>query len=138
MKSDLDGLMKAANLDAIVVLGNADYNPPMYYFTGGGHISHAALFKKPGKAPVLYCNAMERAEAAKSGLEVKPVQTGVVQILTKQPKDIFEEQGLTSGRVALYGMIESGDLISIVDALHAAFPDLQVLGEPQENSIFLR
>jgi Xaa-Pro aminopeptidase len=138
MKSDLDGLMKAANLDAIVVLGNADYNPPMYYFTGGGHISHAALFKKQGRAPVLYCNAMERAEAAKSGLEVKPLRTGVVEILAKQPKEIFEEQGLTSGRVALYGMVDAGDLVSMVDALRAALPDLQVVGEPQENSIFLR
>ena len=138
MKSDLDGLMQAANLDAIVVLGNADYNPPMYYFTGGGHISHAALFKKQGQAPVLYCNAMERAEAAKSGLEVKPQRTGVVEILTKQPKEIFEEQGLTSGRVALYGMVDAGDLVFMVDALRAALPDLQVVGEPQENSIFLR
>ncbi len=138
MKSDLDELIKAAKLDAIVVLGNADYNPPMYYFTGGGHISHAALFKKPGQAPILYCNAMERAEAAKSGLEVKPQRTGVVEQLAKQPKEIFEEQGLTSGRVALYGMVDAGDLVSIVNALQGAFPELEVIGEPQEESLFLR
>ena len=137
MKSDLDALMKAAKLDAIVVLGNAEYNPPMYYFTGGGHISHAALFKKPGQQPVLYCNAMERAEAAKSGLSVKPLRTGVVEVLAKQPKEIFEEQGLTSGRVALYGMVDAGDLVSIVDALRATLPGLEVIGEPQEDSIFL-
>lgn len=138
MKSDLDGLMQSANLDAIVVLGNAANNPPMYYFTGGGHISHAALFKKRGQAPVLYCNAMERAEAAKSGLEVRPLRTGVVEILAKQPKEIFEEQGLTSGRVAVYGMVDAGDLISMIDALRLALPNLVVVGEPQENSIFLR
>lgn len=138
MKSELDGLMKAAKLDAIVVLGNAEYNPPMYYFTGGGHISHAALFKKPGQAPVLYCNAMERAEAAKSGLEVKPLRTGVVEQLAKQPKDIFEEQGLTSGRVAVYGMVDAGDLVSILRELHIALPALEIVGEPQEDSLFLR
>src|SRR5512135_3924688 len=138
MKSDLDGLMQAAKLDAIVVLGNADYNPPMYYFTGGGHISHAALFKKPGKAPVLYCNAMERAEAAKSGLEVKPLRSGVVEQLVKQPKEIFEEQGLTSGRVAVCGMVDAGDLVSILTALRLALPALEVVGEPQEDSLFLR
>lgn len=138
MKSDLDGLMQSANLDAIVVLGNAANNPPMYYFTGGGHISHAALFKKRGQAPVLYCNAMERAEAAKSGLEVRPLRTGVVEILAKQPKEIFKEQGLTSGRVAVYGMVDAGDLISMIDALRLALPNLVVVGEPQENSIFLR
>ena len=48
MKSDLGKLMQAARLDAIVVLGNADHNPPMYYLTGGGHLSNAALFQKPG------------------------------------------------------------------------------------------
>lgn len=138
MKSDLDALMKTAKLDAIVVLGNAEYNPPMYYFTGGGHISHAALFKKPDQQPVLYCNAMERAEAAKSGLSVKPLRTGVVEVLAKQPKEIFEEQGITAGRVALYGMVDAGDLVSIVDALRAALPGLEVIGEPQEDSIFLR
>ena len=138
MKSDLDALMKAARLDALVVLGNAEYNPPMYYFTGGGHINHAALFKKQGQAPVLYCNAMERAEAAKSGLTVKPVRTGVVEILAKQPREIFEEQGLVSGRVALYGMVDAGDLVSMVDAIRSVFPELEVVGEPQEDSIFLR
>ncbi len=138
MKSDLDALMKAANLDAIVVLGNADYNPPMYYFTGGGHISHAALFKKQGQPAVIYCNAMERAEAAKSGLEVRPQRIGVVETLVKDPKPIFEEQGLTAGRIAFYGMLEAGDLLSIVDGLRRAFSDLQVVGEPQDESIFLR
>ena len=72
MKSDLDGLMKELKLDAILVLGNADHNPPMYYFTGGGHVSNAALVKKPDQDAVLYCNAMERAEAARSGLKVIP------------------------------------------------------------------
>src|SRR5512142_867087 len=138
MKSDLDALMKAAKLDAIVVLGNAQNNPPMYYFTGGGHISHAALFKKQGQPPVLYCNAMEREEAAKSGLEVRPQRIGVVEILSKEPQQIFEEQGLTSGRIAFYGMIDAGDLLCIVDALRLAFPDLQVVGEPHDESIFLR
>lgn len=137
MKSDLDGLMEAAGLDAFVVLGNAEYNPPMYYFTGGGHVTHAALFKKRGQAPVLYCNAMERDEAAKSGLEVKPRQTGIVEILAKQPREIFEEQGITAGRVALYGMVEAGDLVLILDGLRTALPALQIVGEPQDESLFL-
>jgi len=34
MKSDLDSLMKARNLDALVVFGNAEHNPPMRYMTG--------------------------------------------------------------------------------------------------------
>jgi Xaa-Pro aminopeptidase len=138
MRSDIDALMKAAQLDAIVVLGNAENNPPMYYFTGGGHVTHAALFKKQGQAPILYCNAMERAEAAKSGLHVKPLGGWVVEALVKQPKDIFDEQGLTSGRVALYGMIDAGDLLALTEAVHRSLPGIMLVGEPQEDSIFMR
>jgi len=29
MKSDLDALMQARNLDALLVLGSAEHNPPM-------------------------------------------------------------------------------------------------------------
>jgi Xaa-Pro aminopeptidase len=137
MKSDLDALMKSAKLDAIVVLGNAEHNPPMYYFTGGGHVSNAALFKKAGQEPVIYCNAMERAEAAKSGLKVIPLRTGAVDVLVKLPKELFAEQGITSGRVGLYGTLDAGDLVAMTDAIRSAFPEVEIVGEPKENSIFM-
>ncbi len=138
MKSDLDALMKDQKLDAILVLGNADYNPPMYYFTGGGHISDAALLKKVGQAPVIFCNAMERAEAAKSGLSVVPLKTGAVDVLLKQPQEIFNPQQLTSGRVGLYGTLDVGNLVSMISAIHNVLPGIELVGEPKENSIFLR
>ena len=69
MKSDLDALMQARNLDALLVFGDAENNPTMYYFVGGGHVSGALLIKKAGKGPVLFYNDMERDEAAKSGLK---------------------------------------------------------------------
>jgi Xaa-Pro aminopeptidase len=138
MRSDLDALMKSAGLDAIVVLGNAEHNPPMYYFTGGGHVSNAALFKKPGQEPVLYCNAMERAEAAKSGLKVIPLRTGAVDVLAKQPRDLFAEQGITSGRVGLYGTLDVGELVAMTGAIRSALPEIELVGEPKEDSIFLR
>ena len=71
MKTDIDTLMGEKNLDALLVLGNAENNPPMYYLTGGGHVSDATLIRKRSEAAVLYCNDMEREEAAKSGLNVK-------------------------------------------------------------------
>ncbi len=138
MKSDLDELMKAALLDAIVVLGNAESNPAMYYFTGGGHVTNAALFKKWGQPAVIYCNAMEREEAAKSGLQVRPLQTGAVEVLAASPKGVFEEQGLTSGRVAFYGMVEAGDLICMLNGLREALPQIEVVGEPKDDSMLLR
>jgi len=138
MKSDLDGLMKEAKLDAILVLGNTDHNPPMYYFTGGGHVSNAALIKKPGQDAVLYCNAMERAEAARSGLKVIPLRTGATEVLTKQPEYIFEEQQLTKGRVGLYGTLDIGEILVLIHAIRETYSEIELIGEPLENSIFLR
>jgi Xaa-Pro aminopeptidase len=138
MKSDLDGLMKEAKLDAILVLGNTDHNPPMYYFTGGGHVSNAALVKKPGQDAVLYCNAMERAEAARSGLKVIPLRTGATEVLTKQPEYIFEEQQLTKGRVGLYGTLDIGEILVLIHAIRETYSEIELIGEPLENSIFLR
>src|SRR5574339_401589 len=69
MKSDLDALMQARGLDALLIFGDAEHNPPMYYVVGGGHVSSALLIKKVGKEPVLFYNDMERDEAAKSGLK---------------------------------------------------------------------
>lgn len=138
MKSDLDSLMKAAGLDAIIVLGNAEHNPPMYYFTGGGHVSNAALVKKLGNEPVLYCNSMERDEAAKSGLKVIPLRTGATEVLIKQPQDIFKDHDLAIGRVGLYGTLDVGELMVITEAIHATLPEIELVGEPLENSIFMR
>ncbi len=138
MKSDLDELMKAAHLDAIIVLGSAEANPAMYYFTGGGHISNAALFKKWDQPAVLYCNAMEREEAAKAGLQVKPIQTGAVEALVQAPKPFFEAEGITAGRVAIYGMVEAGDLVCMLNGLKETLPRIEVVGEPKDESMLLR
>jgi Xaa-Pro aminopeptidase len=138
MKSDLDALIKKASLDAILVLGNAEHNPPMYYFTGGGHVSNAALFKKPGKDPVLYCNAMEREEAAKSDLNVIALRTGPTEVLTKQPRDIFDEQGISSGRLGIYGKLDIGEMLVLTGAIREAFPEIELVGEPLEDSIIMR
>ena len=83
MKSDLDALMQARNLDALLIFGDAENNPPMYYFVGGGHVSGALLIKKVGKEPVLFYNDMERDEAAKSGL--KTVSLSDLSALRQSP-----------------------------------------------------
>ena len=59
MKSDLDALMKARNVDAILVFGDAEHNPPMYYFVGGRHVSGALLIKKVRDEPVLFHNDIQ-------------------------------------------------------------------------------
>ena len=109
MKSDLDALMQARNLDALLVFGDAEHNPPMYYFVGGGHVSGALLIKKAGKEPVLFYNDMERDEAAKSGLNTVSFREYPVMEFEEQAngdrllasalryKKILEQQGLSGG-----------------------------------------
>ena len=65
MKPELDALMQAKNMDAFVVFGHAENNPPMTYLTGGGHVSHATVIKKRGEDPIYFFGDMERDEAAK-------------------------------------------------------------------------
>jgi len=84
MKSDIDAIMQASNLDALIVFGNAEHNPPMYYLTGGGHVSHAVLIKKRGEVSVLFHGDMERDEAAKSGLKLIPYSKYDYDELLKQ------------------------------------------------------
>ena len=67
MKNEIDSLMKENEIDALLVIGPAQHNPAMYFFTGGGHITHADLVKKPGETPVIFHGSMEREEAMKTG-----------------------------------------------------------------------
>jgi Xaa-Pro aminopeptidase len=137
MKSDLDALMKAGNLDAILVLGNAEHNPPMYYFTGGGHVSKAVLIKKRNEPAVLYCNAMEREEAEKSGLKIISLRNGAMEDLAIRPKEIFAEQGIASGRVGVYGHTNVSMALYIFSKINEALPEIELIGEDQDNTIFM-
>lgn len=71
MINDLDNIMREKGIDALLVFGHAENNPPMRYMTGGGHVTHATLIKKVDSEPVLFCGVMERDEAAKSGLKIR-------------------------------------------------------------------
>ena len=137
MKSDIDALMKNKNLDALIIFGNAEHNPPMYYFTGGGHVSDAMLFKKRDEPAILYCGAMEREEAAKSGLKVIPTRQGVFDEFREIVKSIFESYGLVSGRVALYGTVDVGSTMVLLNVLKSVAPNVEFVGEWKSNSLLL-
>ena len=138
MKSDLDSLMKAKNLDAILVLGDAEHNPPMTYLVGGGHVSDAVLIKKRKEEPVLFCNAMEREEAAKSGLKIVPVRRAPITEFIDTPQELFGPHGVSSGRVGVYGKTDLSEALLLLDLLRTAFPDVVFLGETSAESIFMR
>lgn len=147
MKSDLDALMKARDLDALLIFGDAENNPPMYYFVGGGHVSGALLIKKTGKEPVLFYNDMERDEAAKSGLKAVsysefPTSDFVEQANGNQElafalrfKHILSEYGLSSGRVAVFGKVEFSGLFGLMLDLIKLMPEVEFMGEPGDSVI---
>lgn len=135
MKSDLDALMKERNLDAILVFGNAEHNPLMYYFLGGGRVNQAVLFKKRNEPAILYCGAMERDEAAKSGLKVVPLRKGVFEEFREIARSIFESYKLVSGRIALYGTMDVGSTMVLLNVLESVAPDVKFVGEWKDSSL---
>lgn len=149
MKSDLDALMQAKNLEAILVIGNAEHNPPMYYLTGGGHVSGAALIKKRGEEPVLFHQDMERGEAAKSGLKCISYSIYPYEDLLKQANNdpalaaalryqrMFVDLGLTRGRVGLYGFSDVGSALAVFDHVRRLVPHLELVGETRDGSLFM-
>jgi Xaa-Pro aminopeptidase len=149
MKSDLDALMQARKLDALLVYGDAEYNPPMYYFTGGGHVSGALLIKKTGKQPVLFYNDMERDEAAKSGLKTVSFSEFPLSEFEAQAngdrllanalrfQKILEEYGLSGGRIAVYGKVEFSQLFGIMMKLAQLMPEVEFIGEGLYGSTLL-
>ena len=150
MKSDIDALMHEKNFEALVVIGDAQHNPPMFYMTGGGHINNAILVKQYKKEPVLFCNDMEREEAAKSGLKVHcfseypyddllkkakgdPIQAGALRL-----QNMFADIGLAQGTVCLFGKTEFGSSFSVFNQLQKIMPELNFIGESQDASLFMK
>src|SRR5687767_2108091 len=138
MKSDLDALMKERNMDAILVLGNAEHNPSMTYLVGGGHVAHAVLIKKLNEEPLLFCNAMEHDEAAKSGLKTIPLRRAPITEFSDNHAELFGSYGVVSGRVGVYGKTDVGEALLLLDLLRSAFPNVTILGESSGDSTLIR
>ena len=149
MKSDLDAIMQSRNMDAFIAFGNAENNPPMYYLTGGGHVSHATVIKKRGEEPVYFFNDMERDEAAKSGLKLIPYSRyDYNELVIKAGGDLllasamryqmmFEELGLTQGKVGVYGHYDVSMVFGWLSRLGKLMPGIEFIGDAREDSIFL-
>ena len=149
MKSDLDSLMQANELDAILVTGPGQHNPSMVYLTGGGHLTNADLIKKHGQEAVLFYNPMERDEAGRTGLKTKNLadyklhellkETGgdMIRATARRYKLMLTELGITTGRVALYGLSEVGTSFAVFSALQEELPGLSLIGETN-NSVLMQ
>ncbi|HLE51947.1 MAG TPA: Xaa-Pro peptidase family protein [Anaerolineales bacterium] len=141
MISDLDQLMQSLNLDAILVTGPAQHNPPMVYLTGGAHLTSADLIKKRGSKPVLFHNSMERDEAAKTGLPTKSLSDyrldellkhnngNLLQATIQRYQKMLADLDLTTARLAIYGKIDAGTAYAIFSGLESSLPGLTIVGQ---------
>jgi Xaa-Pro aminopeptidase len=142
--------MQVRDFDALIIFGNAEHNPPMYYFTGGGHVSHATIIKKRGEEPAYFHADMERDEAAKSGLKCIPYSKYDYEALLQNANHdallanalryelMFRDVGVLSGRVGVYGTYDLGAVFGALTHLQKLLPDVEFIGEPREDSIFMR
>ncbi len=140
MKSDIDQLLKEQGYDVLLITGPAMHNPLMTYFTGTVHVSDADLFKKRGSKPILFCNSMEREEAARSGYKTftyskypmselfKEANGNSVAAYALRYEKILTDLGLTSGRVAIYGQKDVGLFHSMLSVLEKRMPGLSFHG----------
>ena len=150
MKSELDALMQARNLDAIIVFGNAEHNPPMRYMTGGGHVSHATLIKKQGEAAILFHGDMERDEAAKSGLKLISYSNYDAMTLHKKSNGnsllaaamraelMLKDASVTTGRVGVYGTYDIGAIFGMLTHVQKIMPDIEFVGEGREDFVLVQ
>ena len=128
-------------MDALLVLGSGQHNPPMVYLTGGAHFSKAVLVKKRGHEAILFCHPMERDEAAKSGLTVRNISDFPYNTILRRHNGnataataelysrMLKDAGVEHGRIATYGQMDSGQSFAILSALQAFMPEVMLTGE---------
>ena len=141
MNQDIDNLLEAQDLDAILVTGPAQNNPAMVYLTGIAHLTNAYLIKKRSEPPVLFHAPMERDEARHTGLRTILLDIPYRDALLREHPDdlprayslmyqrLFAEAGLEQGRVAVYGLAEAGSAYAILSALQKDLPQIEIVGE---------
>lgn len=149
MRTDLDQIMQNRNLDALLVLGDAEHNAPMYYMTGGGHVNAATLIKPRGEEATIFHNDMEREEAAKTGLKTisyskypikqlrKEADGDLIKIGALRMQKMLTDCAVTSGRVGVYGHTDLSSSFSMLTATQKLMPEIEFIGESGMDSVFL-
>lgn len=145
MKSDIDAIMQANDIDALFIVGPAQHNPAMVYLTGGGHLTNADLIKKRGQPGVLFYAAMERDEAAKAaartGLLTRPYSDYPYSDFLKETggnrtaasalryRRMMTDLDIHSGRIALYGQADLRTAFPIFYELQRQMPNISLVGD---------
>lgn len=147
MKQDLDRLMEARGLDAIMVEGPDGLhaaNPDYSYFVGGRAIL-GLVVKKRGEPTTLVYNAWEQNEAEQTGLRLISMNRWNRREIAQQFPDpldaavelrrrILAELGV-SGRVGVYGTVKAGPFLALARGLERAVPGLELVAEHERDII---
>jgi Xaa-Pro aminopeptidase len=141
LKSDLDRLMAEYNLDAIVVLGDGAPNPYRDYLTRRAK-ADGNVFKKRDQEPVfVLVTAMEREEAAKSGLKIHTLDDfGATELIRKHAStgDAFAQEMFCNtlrqlqitGRVGFFGVADVNTVMLLTAAVARDLPNIEVASGP--------
>lgn len=139
MKSDLDRLMTARNLQALLVFGDHDYCAARDYLTNGARISGGLIVKPRGAAPVIIANPMEIEEAAHSGLKVyydgdwaeifRDLRGDRISLKVEAWEKCFDQLGIQPGRIGVYGNGEISVIIELLRELGEKMGKYQFAGE---------
>jgi len=141
MKSDIDRLMKDRDLDALIVAGGEEFNTIRYYLTNGAHITRGTIIKLRDQDALLVCNGMELEEAQKSGMRIKTDgELGFYDIYKDADNDVNKataqfwkklliDEGLSAGRVGLYGTWQVNTTIAIYNMLLAEASEFEFVAE---------
>lgn len=141
MKADLDHLMAARDLTAILVECSDHFSAARDYLTGGVSITQGKVIKKREAPPILIVNPMETEEARKSGLQVYSYyDLGYADLLKEMKGDrdraarafwikCLEAAGVPEGKVGIYGVGDHNVIIDIVARLGDQYPQYTFAGE---------
>lgn len=147
MKADLDRLMTARGIAALVTLPGENEDPYRAYLANGAHFS-GMVIKVCGQPPVLIANGMEVDEAAKSGLTVRLFDDfGFGDLMREHKSDedtarvkwytrVFDELGV-QGKVGVYGVADVNSAYRMLTLLSQALSDrIEFVTEPPRRTIF--
>ncbi|MDF1513755.1 MAG: M24 family metallopeptidase [Anaerolineae bacterium] len=146
MKRDIDNLMDARNLDAMMVSGKVIGNPPLIYMLNGAQLTKALLIKKPGEKAHLIVSPMEREEAIISGYDIilntqydyqeclKITKGDPLTATVHYYQRIFDDLDIR-GRVGVYGHLDQGYAYKLLHTLDISLSDVEFVGEIGINLI---
>ena len=141
MKTDIDRIMAERGLDALVIFIGEEYSAALDYLVGAVRLTGGMAVKKRDADPILIVNGMETDEAAASGLEVFSYGHFKFHELLEENDgngsyayaamlaQALAGQGVTQGKVGIYGTAEVNGVLAILNRLRETHPDYTCVGD---------